>query len=154
MDELRKILIILSHWEILRGFVFFSQLWGETRQGKPEFPCPYGAAFSAPLHPHTELSPLLPSTWKPSLRKLCVGEVGKCTIPPDSKCTLKADGLEGPPGGGSLGEFGPRIKAEASERAWLGLPASPVESLKSVLILSLGDNQPTGQFPVSSSAQL
>lgn len=76
------------------------------------------------------------------------GKVAKCTILPGSKCKPKADILEEPPGGGSLREFGPRIKAEASERAWLGLPASPVESLKPILTLSLGNNQPTGRFPL------
>lgn len=76
MDELRKILIILSHWEILRGFVFFSQLWEETRKGKSEFPCPYQAAFSAPYTHTQNLSLFLPSTWKPSLRKLCVVRLG------------------------------------------------------------------------------
>lgn len=128
--------------------MFFSQLWGEIRKGKPEFPCPYGAAFLVPLHPYTELVTPLSFNLEAFTEKAVCGKVGKCIILPDSKCTLKADGLERPPGGKSFGEFGPKIKAEASEKEWLGLPASPVESLKSILILSLVDNQPTGQFPL------
>lgn len=80
MDELRKILIILSLWEILhilRGFVLLHSCWGQTSREEPEFPGPAGGASSAPPHPHTEFSTHPPSpTWKPQLRKLYVVKLG------------------------------------------------------------------------------
>lgn len=81
---------------------------GQTRKGKSEFPCPHGAAFSAPLHPNSDLVTPPSFNLEAFTEKAVCGKIGKCTILPGSKCTLKADCLEGPPGGGSLREFDPR----------------------------------------------
>lgn len=80
MDELRKILIILSLWEILhilRGFVLLHSCWGQTSREEPEPPGPAGGASSAPPHPHTELSTHpLPQLGSLQLRKLYVVKLG------------------------------------------------------------------------------
>lgn len=130
---------------------------GQTTKGKPEFSRPAGAAFSTPPHPHAEL--VTPTSF-PDLgaftEKAVCDEVGKCSFLPGPKCAPKADGLQGSPGGASLEGFGSRKKAEASERAWLGLPASQWSlSSKPLLIFVLGADRPRGWFPLHrSSSQL
>lgn len=131
MDELREILIILSPREvlhILRGFVFLSQLSGQTRKGKPEFPHPAGAAFSAPRHPHTERVTLLPSpTWKPSLRKLGAG-VGKPSFLPGPKCALQSRWPSGTSGRGLTGRVWPQEEGRGLRKGMVGPPSPPVAS--------------------------
>lgn len=89
MDELRKTLIILSLWEILRilrGFMLSHSGRGRTSRGGPELPSPAGGASSAPPHPHAELnSPTPCPNWEAFTEKAVFGEVGKHSFLPGPK---------------------------------------------------------------------
>lgn len=123
MDELRKILIILS----LGGTTHTQRLCVLTTVvvGENTAPSPAGNAFSAPLHPHTDL---ITHTSFPSLEafteKAANGEVGKCSFLPGPTCTRQSKWPQGLVSGGPIGECGPRKKAEVSDRIWLRLLAS------------------------------
>lgn len=86
MDELRKILIILSLWEILhifRGFLPLHSCRGQTSRGEPELPGLAGGAYSVPPYPHTELSTPNPfPNLETFTEKVGCGEAGKHSFLP------------------------------------------------------------------------
>lgn len=143
MDELRKILIILSLWEILhifRGFLPLHSCRGQTSRGEPELPSLLRVPIVCPdIHTQNSAPPPPSPTWKPSLRKLCVVRLGNTA----SCLVSKTDSLQ------DFRKVWPHIKEEVSERAWWGLPAPLLDSLKPILTVFPGEWQkPSSLLPL------